>query len=118
VLRQVFGAFGTAVVVTVLQVRQAFHTAMLSQTVTPENIPLQQMVGQVTQWAATHGLTAVQAQSMGVLIAFRQVAQTAAVMGFDDVFRVTAAFTLLALVPAAFMADKKSAGPRPRVISE
>jgi len=118
VLRQVFGAFGTAVVVTVLQVRQAFHTAMLSQTVTPENIPLQQMVGQVTQWAATHGLSAVQAQSMGVLIAFRQVAQTAAVMGFDDVFRVTAAFTLIALVPAAFMADKKSAGPRPRVISE
>jgi EmrB/QacA subfamily drug resistance transporter len=118
VMRQVFGAFGTAVVVTILQTRQAFHTAMLSQTVTPENIPLQQMVAQVTQWAASNGMNLVQAQSMGVLIAFRQVAQTAAVMGFDDVFRVTAVFTLLGLIPAAFMADKKSAGPRPRMISE
>src|SRR5207237_9024387 len=44
VMRQVFGAFGTAIVVTVLQLRQTFHTAMLAQTVTPDNLPLQQMM--------------------------------------------------------------------------
>ena len=39
VMRQVFGSFGTAIVVTILQSRQTFHTAILSQTLTPENIP-------------------------------------------------------------------------------
>src|SRR5262249_41468074 len=86
VMRQVFGAFGTAVVVTILQVRQIYHTAMLSQTVTPENIPLQQAMAQMQQWAATNGMSAVQAQAMALMAAFRQVAQSAAVMGFDDVF--------------------------------
>jgi len=118
VMRQVFGAFGTAVVVTVLQVRTVYHTAMLAQTVTPENIPLQQLAGQMQQWAAMHGYTGVQAQMMGVMAAAQQVAQTAAVMGFDDVFRVTAAITLLAMIPAAFMSTPKSMAPRPHIIAE
>ncbi len=119
VMRQVFGAFGTAVVVTILQVRQIYHTAMLSQTVTPENIPLQQLMGQMQQWAAANGFAAVQTQTMGMLAVARQVAQAAAVMGFDDVFRVTAAVTLLALLPAAFMrSDNKAPGGRPRIIAE
>jgi EmrB/QacA subfamily drug resistance transporter len=118
VMRQVFGAFGTAVVVTILQVRQMYHTAMLSQTVTPENIPLQQVMGQMQQWAVANGFAAVQAQTMGLMVAARQVAQAAAVMGFDDVFRVTAAITLVALIPAAFMRTPKSTGPRPRIIAE
>jgi DHA2 family multidrug resistance protein len=115
VLRQVFGAFGTAVVVTILQVRQTFHTAIVSQTVTPDNIPLQQAMAQVQQWATTTGASAIEAQSLGLMMIYRQVAQIAAVMAFDDVFRVTAAFTLLALIPAAFMNVKKpSGGARPR----
>jgi DHA2 family multidrug resistance protein len=118
VMRQVFGAFGTAIVVTILQVRQTYHTAMLAQTVTPENIPLQQVVGQVQQWAAMNGLSAAQAQMMAVMAAAREVATAAAVMGFDDVFRFTAAVTLLALIPAAFMRTPKSSGPRPHVIAE
>jgi DHA2 family multidrug resistance protein len=118
VMRQVFGAFGTAIVVTILQVRTTYHTAMLGQTVTPENIPLQQMVAQMQQWAAMNGFSGVQAQMMGVMAAARQVAQAAAVMGFDDVFRVTAAVTLLAMIPAAFMHTPMSTGPRPRIIAE
>src|SRR5437764_1034563 len=52
VMRQVFGAFGTAIVVTILQLRQTFHTAMLSQTLTPENIPLQGLLSSAQQLAA------------------------------------------------------------------
>jgi len=70
------------------------------------------------QWAAMHGYTGMQAQMMGVMAAAQQVAQTAAVMGFDDVFRVTAAVTLLAMIPAAFMSTPKSMAPRPHIISE
>jgi EmrB/QacA subfamily drug resistance transporter len=117
VLRQVFGAFGTAVVVTILQVRQTYHTAMVAQSVTPDNIPLQQAMAQVLQWANSVGASAAEAQALGIQLVFRQVAQTAAVMAFDDVFRVTAAFTLLALIPAAFMDVRKPSGA-PRVVVE
>ena len=112
---QVFGAFGTALVVTILQLRQTFHSAMLSQTVTPDNVPLQQMMGAAQQWAISQGMNAVQSQALGVMMAARQVSLSAAVMGFDDVFRVTAAITLLAIVPALFMKTRRvpaGAGPR------
>jgi MFS family permease len=112
VMRQVFGAFGTAIVVTVLQLRQTYHTAIISQTVTPENIPLQQLMASAQQWAVAQGLNAVQAQAMGVMLTAKQVALSAAVMGFDDVFRVTAVITLLAIPPALFMKTQKTAGGR------
>ncbi|HTD76116.1 MAG TPA: hypothetical protein VK898_00665, partial [Chloroflexota bacterium] len=116
VMRQVFGAFGTALVVTILQLRQTFHSAMLSQTVTPDNVPLQQMMGAAQQWAISQGMNAVQSQALGVMMAARQVSLSAAVMGFDDVFRVTAAITLLAIVPALFMKTRRvPAGGGPRI---
>ncbi len=116
VMRQVFGAFGTALIVTVLQLRQTFHTAMLSQTITPENIPLQQMMSATQQWALSQGMNAVQSQAAGIMMAARQVALSAAVMGFDDVFRVTAAITLLAIVPALFLKTRRMpAGSGPRM---
>jgi EmrB/QacA subfamily drug resistance transporter len=116
VMRQVFGAFGTAVVVTILQTRQTFHTATLSQTATPDNIPLQQALAAAQAWGLSQGMNALQAQAMGLAMAFRQVASTAAVMAFDDVFRVTAIFTLLALLPALFMSGTKKPAGGPRTI--
>ena len=106
-------------VVTILQQRQSYHMAMIAQTVTPENIPLQQAMAQLQQWASTLGASALEAQALGLRMLFGQVAQMATVMAFDDVFRVTAAFTLLALIPAAFMDVKKqTGGPRPGPIME
>ena len=37
VMRQLFGSFGTAMVVTILQSRQTFHTAILGFAWSPEN---------------------------------------------------------------------------------
>lgn len=116
VMRQVFGAFGTAVVVTILQSRQTYHVAMLSQTVTPENLPLQQLVASVQQLAMSQGLSAVQGQALAVLMASQQVALAASVMAFDDVFRVTAAITLLAIPPALFMRTRHPSGPREHTV--
>lgn len=116
VMRQVFGAFGTAIVVTILQLRQTFHGAMLSQTATPENLPLQQLISAAEQWGATQGLSVAQSQAMGVMLAAKQVALSAAVMAFDDVFRFTATITLLAIIPALFMQTPRSTGKRGPVI--
>jgi MFS family permease len=111
VMRQIFGSFGTAMVVTILQSRQTFHTAILSQTVTPENIPLQQLMSTAQQWGVGQGLSAVQSQAVGAMMVAKQVGMAAAVMGFDDVFRVTASITLLAILPALFLKTKKLTGP-------
>jgi EmrB/QacA subfamily drug resistance transporter len=119
VMRQVFGAFGTAIIVTVLQLRQTFHGAMLAQTVTPDNLPLQQLMSNAQQWALAQGLTAAQSHLMGTMLAARQVALTAAVMGFDDVFRLTAVITLLAIIPALFMRTPRSAARRgPTIVAD
>lgn len=118
VMRQVFGAFGTAIIVTVLQVRQTFHSAMLAQTVTADNLPLQQLMNSAQQWGVTQGMSAAQSQMMGVMMAAKQVALSAAVMGFDDVFRVTAVVTLLALLPAAFMKTTRTTGRGPTIIAD
>lgn len=107
VTRQVFGAFGTAIVVTILKQCQAFHTAVLSQMVTPQNFPLQQVLSSTQTWAQGQGMSSAQAQMMGVMMVARQVGITAAVMSYDDVFRVTAAVTLLAVLPALFLNARK-----------
>jgi len=118
VMRQIFGSFGTAMVVTILQSRQTFHTAILSQTVTPENIPLQQLMSATQQWGVAQGLSDVQSQAMGVMMAAKQVGVSAAVMGFDDVFRVTAVVTLFAILPALFMKTKKVTGRGPTIMAD
>jgi hypothetical protein len=119
VMRQVFGAFGTAIVVTILQLRQTFHGAMLSQTVTPENLPLQQLMSSAQQWGAAQGLSDAQSQAMAVMLAAKQVALSASVMAFDDVFRFTASITLIAILPALFMRASRSTGKRgPTLIAD
>jgi MFS family permease len=112
VMRQVFGAFGAAMVVTILQLRQTYHGAILSQTVTPENLPLQQLVSTAQQWGASQGLSLGQSQAMAMMLAAKQVALSAAVMAFDDVFRFTAVITLFAIIPALFMSAPKSTAKR------
>jgi EmrB/QacA subfamily drug resistance transporter len=110
VFRQVFGAFGTALFVSILQSRQRFHAAMVQQTVTPDNLPLQQLMSETQQWMLSHGASQVQAQAAAMMSIIQRVQLTAAVMAFDDVFRIAALITLLGIVPALFLRPSKPAG--------
>ena len=115
VFRQVFGAFGTALFVSILQSRQKFHAALVQQTVTPDNLPLHQLMSATQQWMLSHGGTAVQAQAAGMMAVVQRVQLTASVMAFDDVFRIAALITVLGIVPALFLRTTKPAagGGRP-----
>jgi EmrB/QacA subfamily drug resistance transporter len=110
VMRQVFGSFGTAIFVTLLQARQTFHVSVLEQGVTTSNFSMQQTLGQVQQFVLTHGGSAVQAQAQGLAAVMQQVQTAAAVRAFDDVFMVAALITLLALVPALFIGGRPTSG--------
>ncbi|MBV9174617.1 MAG: DHA2 family efflux MFS transporter permease subunit [Chloroflexi bacterium] len=106
VMRQVFGSFGTAIFVTLLQTRETFHSAVLAQTATSSNFTLMQTLGNVQQWVVNQGGTLAQAQASGLMLVFQQLQLAAAVQGFDDVFLVASLVTLVALVPALFIGGK------------
>jgi hypothetical protein len=63
-------------------------------------------------------MSVLQAQAMGTMVAAREVAVSASVMGFDDVFRVTAVITLFAIIPALFMKTEKRTGKGPTIIAD
>ena len=60
-------------------------------------------------WALGQGMPATQATMMGLMLVARQVATTAAVMSYDDVFRITAVVTLLAVLPALLLKTRQAA---------
>src|SRR5262249_6702456 len=111
VSRQVFGSFGTAIFVYILTERTDSHQAVLSQTATPQNIPMEQMLTNTVQMFSHLGVALAQAQALAMAMLQQYIALSAAVMGFDDVFRIAAAITLLAMVPAAFLKTSKRAAP-------
>jgi EmrB/QacA subfamily drug resistance transporter len=111
VSRQVFGSFGTAIFVYILTERTEYHQAVLSQTATPQNIPMEQMLTNTVQMFSHLGVALAQAQALAMAMLQQYIALSAAVMGFDDVFRIAAAITLLAMVPAAFLKTSKRAAP-------
>ncbi len=103
VLRQVFAAFGTAIFATLLQSRQSFHQAILSQTVTPDNLAVQSTVARVQETLVQHGFSLAQAKGAAVMALYRQVAINGSVMAFEDCFYVAAAICLLGIGPTLLL---------------
>lgn len=114
VSRQVFGSFGAAIFVTILQSRMRYHQAILAQGVTPDNVGVQQLFGQAQQWAVSQGQSLADAQRLAILTLYKQMMMTSAVMSFQDVFRIVSILTLFAIIPATFLRVKRrSASPSP-----
>jgi len=106
VLRQLFGAFGTAVFVTILQTRQTYHQAMLSQTVTPDLLGVKQALGGVQTYLMQHGATLAQAKTAGLLALYKQLMLRSAVLSFEDCFIIGGAICLLGILPALVLSEK------------
>ncbi len=113
VLRQLFAAFGTAIFATLLQSRQTFHQAMLSQTVTTDRLAVQMTMVGVQRTLLEHGFSAVQAKGMALMALYREVTLSASVTAFQDCFFIAAAICLLALGPA-FLLRGTGVVQRPR----
>jgi EmrB/QacA subfamily drug resistance transporter len=109
VLRQLFAAFGTAIFVTILQTRTTYHTAMLSQTMTPDLLGIRVTLGGVQQYVLQHGGSLVEAKAAGLLSLYKVMVLRAAVMSFDDCFIIGATVCLLGVVPALFLTARLAA---------
>lgn len=110
IVSRVSSSFGIAVLTSMLTSRQAVHSARLSWGLTAANPAVVSLLNRAG--AAMGG----GAHGRGIALALVQgmVAKSSFVNAIDDVFIVTAAFTLIALVPALFLrkgTNSRSGGP-------
>jgi EmrB/QacA subfamily drug resistance transporter len=103
VLRQLFGAFSTAVFASILLDRQQFHTAALSATISPENIAALSVLSAAKVQMLQQGLSEMAANAVGLMALSRQVGLAAAVRGFDDCFYLATFVTLAGLIPTIWL---------------
>ncbi len=114
IISRVSSSFGISVLTSILTSRQAFHSARLSWTLSAAN-PV--AAGSLAKVGALMGGGA-QGRTAALTYLQGMVARTAFVNAIDDVFLITAAFTLLALAPALFLKRGAQAGPGRAVAAE
>jgi EmrB/QacA subfamily drug resistance transporter len=113
VMRQLFGAFATAIFASVLNARIGYHTATLSMVVQPDLPGVARALGLGQQVALAHGLSLAEAKVLVVAQLAGHVRLAAAVRGFDDCFLVAAVVCLAGVVPALFVRGAPRGGARP-----
>jgi len=91
-IRNVASSFGIAIMTVLMSQRSVFHRARLTETLNTDNPAF-------TGWMGGN-------PAAGPALISTQIAKQSYVMSIRDVFILTAAFTLLAIVPALFL--KKS----------
>jgi DHA2 family multidrug resistance protein len=99
VLRQLFGAFATAIFETILTSREKIHYAGLAMFTQWDTPGVSRMVTQAQQVALAHGGSLGAAKAAVVLQLAGQVQKAATVQAFDDCFYITAVACLLAILP-------------------
>ncbi len=103
VSRQIFASFGTAIFATILDGRQKFHFASLSQTVTRNSVTAVSLLSTI-QRAFNHlGMTFDQSHQAAILILYRYTQLRAAVLAFQDAFILSAIVLLLGIIPSLFL---------------
>jgi len=107
IIRNVASSFGIAAMTVLLTQRNGFHTARMTETLGPDNVAY-------TDWITANPVA-------GHAVITGHVAQQSFVFAIQDVFLLTAAFTLLAIVPALFLkkiSKPKSAAEAPAAVME
>ena len=108
IVSRVSSSFGIAVLTSMLTTRQAFHGAHLSWGL---NAASPTVVNTITRAASAMG-GGPRGRSIALAYIQGMVAKSSFVNAIDDVFIVTAALTLIALIPALFL--KKAAAAKVR----
>lgn len=88
IIRNVASSFGIAMMTVLLNQRSTFHSARMSDALSTDNTAFTSFVASTPS---------------GSSMVAAQVAQQAFVLSIQDVFLLTAGFTLLALIPAFFL---------------
>ena len=107
VLRQLDGAFGTAVFASLLQDHTRLHAAALAQALTPASITAVHALSVAQLAFQSHGLSESTAHTLALLALARMVNEAALVRAFDDCFRVATFAALVGVVPALLLGRRR-----------
>jgi DHA2 family multidrug resistance protein len=105
VARNVGSSIGIALSINVLAHRQQFHQSRLVEHVVPSSTQYQETLQRVTDYFATHGSSAVQAQQQAFAWIGGQVQMQASLLAYIDVFWVLMVISACA-VPLALILRK------------
>lgn len=100
-IRQVSGSFGIAILTTILQTRETFHSVRMSESINLTSPTVVNAEKAFIAMAMKHGLNQTQATTEFLTQVYTSLMQQVAVMGINDALLV-ATFICLAGVPLAF----------------
>ncbi|HEX5417052.1 MAG TPA: DHA2 family efflux MFS transporter permease subunit [Chloroflexota bacterium] len=109
-VQRIAGSFGTAIMATELSSRQTFQFASIAETVTPFDPGVHLAVSRVGEMLQTHGMSAVAAHQLGILMLYQRVEILASVRAFDDTFLFAAVLCIPAIAAAFLVRNTKTAG--------
>jgi len=108
--RNLGGAFGIALLQTLLTKREQFHSNVLMNSVSTFNEATRQRLGDLTRYFQSHGISDLATAKHEAIVAIgRSVRMQATVMGYSDAFMVVGVALVVAMLLA--LALKKSGGP-------
>jgi EmrB/QacA subfamily drug resistance transporter len=102
-LRNVVGAYATAIINYVLQRRTEFHYAGLAMFVRLDAPPVAQALQQAQQAALAQGQSVEQAKATVIAQLANLVQAGAAIQAYDDCFYIVMVACVLAIIPALFV---------------
>lgn len=109
VIRQLVGAFGTAIFASLLLDHTRLHTSALQQVVTPMSPAAVHLLSATELALQAKGYGESAAHSLGLLALERMVTLGATVRAFDDCFRIATFVALAGVPPALLLRQKKKA---------
>jgi MFS family permease len=109
VIRQLVGAFCTALFASLLADHMRLHTAALMQVTTPLSIAAQHVLVTTQLAMEARGYSAEAAHALGVVALQHMVQLAATVRAFDDCFRIATVPPLIGVLPALFLRRKRRA---------
>jgi EmrB/QacA subfamily drug resistance transporter len=110
VMRNLFGAFATAIFQTILTSREKFHFAGLAMFTQWGSLSVSQMLAQAQQAALAHGSSLAAAKASVTLTLFSQVQKAATVQAFDDCFYIAAVACFAAILPTLLIQKGAASG--------
>lgn len=106
IIGRVAGSFGIAVLTSILSTRQAMHRADINSAL---NAASPVVSGTVAKLSAALG-GGIRGKGGAIAVLNGMVTQNSYVNAIDDVFLITAAFTLIALIPALLLKRGRNSG--------
>ncbi|HEY9632271.1 MAG TPA: DHA2 family efflux MFS transporter permease subunit [Coleofasciculaceae cyanobacterium] len=101
--RQLGGSIGIAVLTTLLAQREAFHRAMLSESVSLYNSATSDRLNLLKGAFQSQGMDAMTAQQQALAVIDRTINMQSAILSFEDIFRVVGIAFLCSLPLLLFL---------------